>query len=226
MSIWPRSTPSFLIFNIFYLSVHLSIHLSIHPSIIYLSVYLGLLHGPSGKESIFQCRRHKRPEFDPLVRKIPPEENVETHSSQHSCLENPVNGGAWRATVRGVTESDPSGMNKQTSSHACIISLSITCLLSIYLSIAHHASVSIHIPHPSVSATYVASTYLHLLPKSLQSCPTLCDPVDCSPPGSSVRGTLQARVLEWVCHALLQGVFPAQGSNQVSCTTALQILYR
>ena len=118
-----------------------------------------------------------------------------------------MNGGAWRATVRGVTESDPSGMNKQTSSHACIISLSITCLLSIYLSIAHHASVSIHIPHPSVSATYVASTYLHLLPKSLQSCPTLCDPVDCSPPGSSVRGTLQARVLEWVCHALLQGVF-------------------
>ena len=34
--------------------------------------------------------------------------------------------------------------------------------------------------------------------KSLQSCPTLCDPVDCSPPGSSVRGILQARRLEWV----------------------------
>ena len=33
--------------------------------------------------------------------------------------------------------------------------------------------------------------------KSLQSCPTLCDPVDCSPPGASVRGTLQARTLEW-----------------------------
>ena len=31
-----------------------------------------------------------------------------------------------------------------------------------------------------------------------QSCPTLCDPMDCSPPGSSVPGTLQARVLEWV----------------------------
>ena len=31
-----------------------------------------------------------------------------------------------------------------------------------------------------------------------QSCPTLCDPVDCSPPGSSVHGILQARVLEWV----------------------------
>ena len=30
-----------------------------------------------------------------------------------------------------------------------------------------------------------------------QSCPTLCDPVDCSPPGSSIHGILQARVLEW-----------------------------
>ena len=30
-----------------------------------------------------------------------------------------------------------------------------------------------------------------------QSCPTLSDPVDCSPPGSSVHGILQARVLEW-----------------------------
>ena len=31
-----------------------------------------------------------------------------------------------------------------------------------------------------------------------QSCPTLCDPMDCSPPGSSVHGSFQARVLEWV----------------------------
>ena len=34
--------------------------------------------------------------------------------------------------------------------------------------------------------------------KSLQSCPTLCDPIDGSPPGSSVPGILQARILEWV----------------------------
>ena len=34
--------------------------------------------------------------------------------------------------------------------------------------------------------------------KSLQSCPTLCDPMDCSPPGCSVHWILQARVLEWV----------------------------
>ena len=34
--------------------------------------------------------------------------------------------------------------------------------------------------------------------KSLQSCPTLCDPIDGSPPGSVIPGTLQARTLEWV----------------------------
>ena len=34
--------------------------------------------------------------------------------------------------------------------------------------------------------------------KSLQSCPTLCDPIDRSPPGSPVPGILQARTLEWV----------------------------
>ena len=34
--------------------------------------------------------------------------------------------------------------------------------------------------------------------KSLESCPTLCDPIDGSPPGSLVPGILQARTLEWV----------------------------
>ena len=40
--------------------------------------------------------------------------------------------------------------------------------------------------------------------KSLQSCPTLCDPIDGSPPGSPVPGILQARTLGVGCHFLLQ----------------------
>ena len=40
---------------------------------------------------------------------------------------------------------------------------------------------------------------------------TLCDPTDWSPPGSSVHGILQARILEWVSNFLLQGIFPTQG---------------
>ena len=40
--------------------------------------------------------------------------------------------------------------------------------------------------------------YADTAAKSLQSCPTLCDPIDGSPPGSPVPGILQARILEWV----------------------------
>ena len=40
--------------------------------------------------------------------------------------------------------------------------------------------------------------------KSLQSCPTLCDPIDGSPPGSPIPGILQARTLEWVAISFLQ----------------------
>ena len=47
--------------------------------------------------------------------------------------------------------------------------------------------------------------------KLLQSCLTLCDPMDCSPPGLSVHGILQARVLEWVAIFLLQGDLPHPG---------------
>ena len=43
------------------------------------------------------------------------------------------------------------------------------------------------------------AAYIHdYVAKSLQSCPTLCDPTDGSPPGSPVPGILQARILEWV----------------------------
>ena len=47
---------------------------------------------------------------------------------------------------------------------------------------------------PGASASVLL---MYVLWKSLQSCPTLCDPTDCSPPGSSVQGILQARILEW-----------------------------
>ena len=82
-----------------------------------------------------------------------------------------------------------------------------------------------------------------------QSCPTLCDPMDCSPPGSSVHEIFQASILEslWPhglqptrllcpcdfpgkdtgvgCHFLLQGIFPTQGSNP-GLLYCRQILYQ
>ena len=61
--------------------------------------------------------------------------------------------------------------------------------------------------------------------KSLQLCPTLCDAMDRSPPGSSVSGILQARILEWV-HALLQGPSQPRDGTQLFCPcTGRQVLH-
>ena len=49
--------------------------------------------------------------------------------------------------------------------------------------------------------------------KVLQLCPTLCDPMDCSLPGSSVHGDSSGKNTGVGCHALLQGIFPTQGLN-------------
>ena len=46
-----------------------------------------------------------------------------------------------------------------------------------------------------------------------QLCPTLCNPRDCSLPASSVHGDSPGRNTRVGCHALLQGIFPTQGSN-------------
>ena len=63
--------------------------------------------------------------------------------------------------------------------------------------------------------------------KSLQLCPTLGDPMDCSPPGSSVRGILQARILEWVAMPSSRGSSRPRDQSRVSCISRVgrQILY-
>ena len=50
-----------------------------------------------------------------------------------------------------------------------------------------------------------------------QSCPTLCDPMDCSLPGSSVHGILQARILEWVAISFSRGSSQPRDQTRVSC---------
>ena len=54
---------------------------------------------------------------------------------------------------------------------------------------------------------------------------TLCNPTDCGPPGSSVHGDFQGKNTRVCCHALLQGIFPTQGSNP-GLSNCTQILYR
>ena len=50
---------------------------------------------------------------------------------------------------------------------------------------------------PTADACRCMAVHVHARAKSLQSCPPLCNPMDCSPPGSSVLGVLQAGILEW-----------------------------
>ena len=72
------------------------------------------------------------------------------------------------------------------------------------LSMAQHIRARPRFPHSQSlpSGSFHMPLILHqraaAAAKSLQSCPTLCDPIDGSPPGSPVPGILQARTLEWV----------------------------
>ena len=49
-----------------------------------------------------------------------------------------------------------------------------------------------------------------------QSYPTLCNPMDCSPPGSSIAGILQARIVEWVAISFSRGSFRLRARTHVS----------
>ena len=56
-----------------------------------------------------------------------------------------------------------------------------------------------------------------------QSCPTLCNPTDCSPPGSSVHGLFQARILEWVAISFSRGSSQPRNRTPVSKFSRLLI---
>ena len=62
---------------------------------------------------------------------------------------------------------------------------------------------------------------MHVYVRVTQSCLTLCDPKDCSPPGSSVHGVLQARVLEWFAFSFSKGPSRLRDQTQVSCVSCI-----
>ena len=66
--------------------------------------------------------------------------------------------------------------------------------------------------------TIISNICIHV--NLLQSCPTLGDPMDCSPPGPSVHGILQARVLEWVVMPSFGGSYQPRDRNCISVTPA------
>ena len=72
-----------------------------------------------------------------------------------------------------------------------------------------HMAESLHCS-PETTTTFFTG---HVHAKLLQSCQTVCNPMDCSPPGSPVHGFLQARILEWIAMTSSKGIFQTQGSN-------------
>ena len=98
---------------------------------------------------------------------------------------------------------------KQLNSHTCFCIQSWERFwLKLVKKICPHTHICVWLEEESKDLSYpwkghlltsLTTTLLAcLLAKSLQSCPTLCDPIDGSPPGSPVPGILQARTLEWV----------------------------
>ena len=138
------------------------------------NIPLGFPRGTSGKEPTCQCKRRNTDSTSGSGRS-PGEGNG--YPLQYSCLGNLMDRGAWWATVHRVIKSQT-----QLSDLAPNIPLSVysTFCLSIHPINGHLVS--------SVAAAA----------KSLQLCPTLCDPINGSLPGSPVPGILQARTLEWV----------------------------
>ena len=133
----------------------------------------------SGKESACQCQRHKRCRFDPWVGKIPWSRKWQpipvflpgkAHGQRSQMGYSP-----WGCKVLDMTE------------HACVHTHTHTHT---------HPPALFPLLRPSLRpwVEMVAAAAA----KSLQSCLTLCDPIDGSPPGSPIPGILQARTLEWV----------------------------
>ena len=81
------------------------------------------------------------PEFNPWVGKIPGEENG--NPLQYSCLENPIDRGAWSATIHGVTESQT--QLKQRSMHTCMVVVSFIFLRKLH-TVFHSDCSTLH-PH-------------------------------------------------------------------------------
>ena len=88
--------------------------------------------------------------------------------------------------------------------------------MKLIIIVTYSTMLSIYVHTHTHTHTYHTHTPTHthaMLGLVAQLCPNLCDPMNCSPPGSSVHGDSPGKNTGAGCHALLQGIFPTQGSN-------------
>ena len=121
-----------------------------------------------------------------------------THASQ---LQDHVQGMVLTILVRGHGVVEARGL-----SQGCVV-LDMTCVMEFWWS--------------------VFWTLLGLFAKMIQSCPIFCNPMDCSPPGSSDHGILQARILEWVAISFSRGSSQPRDRTHVSYVSCIgkRVLY-
>ena len=98
----------------------------------------------------------------------------------------------WVMIWHGITTLRDSDHNFKWQPEKIDMEYCSLCV-SPFMGMNEHLNI-LNISNTSLGAKLAAATAA----KSLQSCPTLCDPTDSTPPGSSVPGILQARILEWV----------------------------
>ena len=119
---------------------------------------------------------------------------------QCSCLENPRDVGAWWAAVYGVT---------QTGGHDWSdLAAAVAYCNNFFYLFSDSKALSPRLYHSESSEVKWSEV--------TQSCPTLCNPMDCSVPGSSVHGILQAKILECVAISFSTGSSQPRDRTEVS----------
>ena len=161
---------------------------------------------------------------------------------QYSCLENPMGGGAWWPAVHGVAKSRarlsdftstfmhwrrkwqptpvffPGESQGQRSLVGCRL---WGCTDSDMTEATWQQQQQQRYLYPWTSFLLLTLCVYSVA----QSCPTHCDPLDCSPPGSSVHGVFQARILEWVVFSFSMGSSQPRGRTHVTPSPALAIRF-
>ena len=131
-------------------------------------------------------------------------------SLQYSCVKYPMDRGAWWATVHWDCR-----VRYDWVTHFHFEEILFNSLHPSFLNPLWNQDVKVGVRIIHADTLFCAEQSCCLLAKS---CPTLCDLMDCSPSGFFVPGILQARILEWLGHFLLQG----RAKWEVLCTGVLE----